>query len=279
MSVNATCEWCGNEFVRPHCRGPRPKYCSESHRQQAYRARQLGRFAEGLQSDTTKEREAAARSFLGGVALPGEEPAKAVQGIGAQFSHAFAGEELAKAVQGIGAQFSHSFAGEELAKAVQGLAFSESSAFAEMLRAISGSVLHDGRLETLEPEGLASAGSNANLEALVSAIVALALVLLLRKQFDAIAGALAEATASQLAFMVGLAAQISDQSPEVRGALTIMDAGALIAVVWKVATWLTSRPLAGSTKLSSEKEVPSREQDQLAMGSTPLVTSEECCHP
>jgi len=34
------CEWCGDTFERPSEKGPKPKYCSNGHRQAAHRARQ-----------------------------------------------------------------------------------------------------------------------------------------------------------------------------------------------------------------------------------------------
>ena len=33
------CEWCGEEFDRPHIKGPPPKYCRPSHRQRAHEQR------------------------------------------------------------------------------------------------------------------------------------------------------------------------------------------------------------------------------------------------
>ena len=35
------CGWCGREFSRPHSRGPRPRFCSRTHRQRAYEQRTL----------------------------------------------------------------------------------------------------------------------------------------------------------------------------------------------------------------------------------------------
>lgn len=37
---NLLCDWCGEQFTRPHMRGPEPKYCSAAHRQAAHRHRQ-----------------------------------------------------------------------------------------------------------------------------------------------------------------------------------------------------------------------------------------------
>ncbi len=45
MSERLMCEWCGGTFHRGHERGPVPKYCSNSHRQQAYQARRSLRWA------------------------------------------------------------------------------------------------------------------------------------------------------------------------------------------------------------------------------------------
>ncbi len=36
------CVWCGAAFVRPHSRGPIPKFCSAAHRQAAFRRRHDG---------------------------------------------------------------------------------------------------------------------------------------------------------------------------------------------------------------------------------------------
>jgi hypothetical protein len=70
MSNVATCGWCGDTFHRPHERGPIPKYCSTAHRQQAYRARQLGRFVEQhLEIEPSPELESAARRFIGSAAF------------------------------------------------------------------------------------------------------------------------------------------------------------------------------------------------------------------
>lgn len=40
MGEELRCEWCDASFQRPHKRGPRPKFCSASHRQRAHEARQ-----------------------------------------------------------------------------------------------------------------------------------------------------------------------------------------------------------------------------------------------
>lgn len=40
-----TCEWCDEVFSRPPRRGPNPRYCSASHRQRAYEARQTVQYA------------------------------------------------------------------------------------------------------------------------------------------------------------------------------------------------------------------------------------------
>lgn len=38
--MTLVCEFCGGEFERPNPRGPKPKYCSHSHRQLEYLKRQ-----------------------------------------------------------------------------------------------------------------------------------------------------------------------------------------------------------------------------------------------
>lgn len=39
MSVELTCEWCGDTFTRSHSKGPVPKFCRPSHRQRSYERR------------------------------------------------------------------------------------------------------------------------------------------------------------------------------------------------------------------------------------------------
>ena len=67
------CAWCREQFDRLHASGPIPKFCSVPHRQQAYRARQLRRFADEVERAAPEDRDLAARNFLkriGTVAMP-----------------------------------------------------------------------------------------------------------------------------------------------------------------------------------------------------------------
>lgn len=57
-----TCEWCGAEFERLSHRGPAPKFCSDAHRQAAFRARHSERTngADTYRAVAAEHREAIA---------------------------------------------------------------------------------------------------------------------------------------------------------------------------------------------------------------------------
>jgi hypothetical protein len=44
---DSKCEWCGEPFTPVNKRGPKPKYCRDSHRRRAHEARTYERVAIG----------------------------------------------------------------------------------------------------------------------------------------------------------------------------------------------------------------------------------------
>jgi hypothetical protein len=64
MEDELECAWCGEKFRRPHSKGPRPKFCSASHRQRAYEARER----EGLQRAVSSTQRLAAE--LSKISIP-----------------------------------------------------------------------------------------------------------------------------------------------------------------------------------------------------------------
>lgn len=58
------CAWCGRIFPRPHMKGPRPKFCSASHRQRAHEAREREQIQRSVRSYQSLMTQVAGSGFL-----------------------------------------------------------------------------------------------------------------------------------------------------------------------------------------------------------------------
>ncbi|MDP8973372.1 MAG: hypothetical protein M3N45_09410 [Actinomycetota bacterium] len=202
MSSALICEWCGDEFERPHQRGPRPKFCKESHRQQAYRARQLRRFSEEVQIDKQLDvdRDLAARNFLKR---------------GSAHHHRSA---VAEAMKG----FDTKAYAATVAEAMKGFDTYGATVAEAMAEEVDSTFTSDGDVPLM-----------------VLCIAMLAVLTVMRAQLEATVSALLEAFAAQLLFALDVSAQLQDASPELRGLLGIAAVAEVTLVVYNLARRLS----------------------------------------